>query len=250
MQSRKGVVLAAITAGGLALTGCIQQPPPPGLPAQKSIQPGAAVCPVGGPLDDGTCAQYSTLNFVFEGQDGALYIGASAHNFGAVGDRATIRGEPSPFGTVVFDDDTIDFLHPGDPPNPDGTDFALIRIDPAREQDVQPAVRFFGGPTGVAQPAETSVGDVISAYGQGRPDLSTPTGPRTGYLLDDSDRVFSSTVPESGGDSGMPYVHAATGKALGVNAICLCGGGPGAYPTVGRILNRLAVAGFGVQLAT
>src|SRR5687768_6246690 len=65
------------------------------LPGEKPIQPGAPVCTVGGPLDDGACGEWSTLNFVFTDQDGTSYIGGSAHNFAAVGDRATIRGEPS-----------------------------------------------------------------------------------------------------------------------------------------------------------
>lgn len=232
--------------GALALSATPVSSVP--LPAEEPIQPGAPVCLVGGPLDDGACGAWSTLNFVFTDKKGALYIGASAHNFGAVGDRARIRGEPSSFGTVVFDDDTVDFLHPGDPPNVNGTDFALIRIDKRRQKDVQPSVRVFGGPTGVARPSGTRLGDAISAFGQGRPDLEHPKGPRTGRLLADSNRVFSSTVPEFAGDSGMPYVHAPTGRALGVNAICLCEGGPGAYPTVGRILDRLADAGFRLQL--
>ena len=211
------------------------------------IQPGGAVCPAGGPLDDGSCAQWSTLNFVFADRQGRLYIGASAHNFAGVGDRALVRGDGDAFGTVVFDDDSVDFLHPGDPPNPTGTDFALIRIDRNRYGDVDPGVAHFGGPTGVADPVTTATGDVVVAFGQGRPDLTTPTGPRSGMLLADNGRAFSSTVPESGGDSGMPYLHAATGTALGVNAICVCGG-PGLYPTVAHLLERLASNGFNLRL--
>jgi hypothetical protein len=219
-------------------------------PSKGPIQPGAPVCTVGAPLDDGSCSEWSTLNFVFEDGRGSRFIGAAAHNFAGVGDRATLRGESEAFGTVVVDDDSVDFLHPGDPINPMGTDFALILIDRRRERDVAPAVLRFGGPTGYTSGEDTATGDVIEAYGQGRPDLRNPTGPRSGILVADSERVFSSTVPESGGDSGMPYLHAVTGRALGVNAICLCGGGPGAYPTVGYLLARLAELGHDLTLVT
>lgn len=233
--------LAAAAAGADASTGA--------LPKEKPIQPGAPVCTVGGPLDDGSCGEYSTLNFVFKGKHGRLYIGAVAHNFAAVGDPATIRGEAHPFGRVVVDDDSIDFLHPGDPVNPNGSDFALIRINRHWYGNVQPSVRFFGGPTGYTTAADTATGDAINAFGQGRPDLMNPTGPRSGQLVADSQRAFSSSVPESGGDSGMPYVHAPTGKALGVNANCFCGlGAPGLYPTVEFILKRLKVLGVQVKL--
>lgn len=216
-------------------------------PKKKPIQPGAPVCTAGGPLDDGACSEYSTLNFVFRGNH-RLYIGAVAHNFAGAGDRAMIRGETRHFGRVVVDDDSVDFLHPGDAPDPNGSDFALIRIRRGRHGDVQPSVRTFGGPTGYTTAVETETADAINAYGQGRPDLSNPTGPRSGQLVADSHRAFSSTVSESGGDSGMPYVHAETGKALGVNANCMCGFEPGLYPTVEYILERLDALGFRLKL--
>lgn len=108
----------------------------------------------------------------------------------------------------------------------------------------------FEGPAGIAAPDETQRGDLIEAYGQGRPDFSNPTGPRTGELVADSADVFTSTVPESAGDSGMPYLHAESHTALGVNAICVCGGGPGAYPTVDYLLRRLRGSGFLLKLVT
>lgn len=242
---RRGLLAATLVLGA-GLTQAIHPAQAPA--AGKPIQPGAAVCLVGGPLDDGACGQFSTLNFVFKDRAGRRYIGAAAHNFAAVRDRATIRGDAAPFGRVVVDDDSVDFLHPGDPPNPQGTDFALVRIRHSRAVDIRPRVRSFGGPTGYTTPRETAFGDTINAFGQGRPDLMNPTGPRSGQLLFDSHRAFASTVPESGGDSGMPYVHAKTGKALGVNAICGCGVEPGLYPTVRYLLERMKAFGFRLKL--
>src|SRR5688572_13956411 len=130
---RRLAVWSALVAG---LATIVWPAEAPAARRLRPIQPGAAVCPVSGPLDDGTCSQWATLNFVFTDGKGTLYIGSVAHNFGGEGERATIRGESRSFGTVVLDDDSVDFLHPGDVPSVEGTDFALIRIDRNRYGDV------------------------------------------------------------------------------------------------------------------
>jgi hypothetical protein len=224
----------------------------------KPIQPGGPVCGVDEVTDAVSVVAVPcrplTLNFVFVDGDGLLYIGSAAHGFAAEGDRVRLPGETRPFGTVVFDSDSADFGHPGSPPDDDLLDFALIKIDRNRYRDVEPRVRGVGGPTGVADAEETVPGAPLVAYGNGGEGAPSPVplvepkaGARAGNLVDDGPTAFLSTVEETGGDSGMPYLYKETGEALGVNANCACGT-TGSYPTVRYVLERLADARFHVRL--
>jgi len=71
----------------------------------------------------------------------------------------------------------------------------------------------------------------------------------TAPVANDSSTAFSSTVSEAGGDSGMPYVH-ESGKALGINATCVCGANAGYYPTVDYLLRYLTNHRFHLRLLT
>lgn len=225
----------------------------------KPIQPGGAVCPVeefiSELLNQNECTEAGTLNFVFKDDAGELYIGSAAHVFSGVGNKARVPGEADAFGKVVVDIDSVDVAHPGAPPDPDALDFALIRIDRERYSDVEPRVRHWGGPTGHTTASETDALRPVVAYGNGGASETREgdAGPRgengDAVLVADSSQAFSSTVAEIGGDSGMPYLYAPTGKALGVNGNCPCGG-PGYYPTVEHLLERLAALGWRLTLVT
>lgn len=222
---------------------------------ERPIQPGGAACAVEEftteLLDTNSCTYAGTLNFVFRDDEGELYIGGSAHAFSGERNKARVPGERDAFGKVVFESDSLDPAHPGSTTDADALDFALIRIDEDRYPDVDPRVRYWGGPTGYTTADETHALRAVVAYGNGGKSETSEgnAGPREGHLLADSPQAFTSTVNEVGGDSGMPYVYAPTGEALGVNANCACGG-LGYYPTVEYLLDRLAEHGWRLTVVT
>lgn len=224
--------------------------------ADAPIQPGAAMCAVDDVVSRvaalPACDVQGTLSYVFRGAGGALFIGTAAHNVpdGTVDvfvpPCAACRGlDGQPFGRVVFQSDSVDVGHPDDLAERDLLDFALIEVRRSWHHLVEPRVRHWGGPVGVVLAPEASTGDAAVAYGNG-----APAGPRApGQVVAASQTAFSTTVAEVGGDSGMPYLHASSGKALGVNGNCPCGAA-GYYPTVQHVLDRLAAHGFDLTLVT
>lgn len=222
----------------------------------KPIQPGGGVCAVeeftSKLLDADSCSHAATLNFVFQDDEGELYIGSVAHNFSGERNKARVPGEEDAFGKVVFDSDSADFAHPGSTPDGDALDFALIRIDEERYTDVEPRVRYWGGPTGHTKERDTEAPASVVAYSNHAAEIVPTEGDpkvREGQFVADSPEAFTSTVIEEGGDSGMPYLYGPTGLALGVNANCACGG-LGYYPTVEYLLARLATHGWQLSVVT
>ena len=114
-----------------------------------------------------------TMAFVFRDSIGRLYIGTTGESacIGKVGSRAYDEHGVA-FGTAVFRE-----YHP-----PAGS-FGLIMIDPARYHDVSPAVRHWGGPTGVAPPTRAAKGDLVLFTGHGFVEGDVPVvRPRPGIL--------------------------------------------------------------------
>lgn len=229
------------------------------------IQPGAPVCGVDGLgaalAERPACSAEGTLSFVFKDTDGALYIGTAAHGFSAATTQVYVRTcggcplEHEPFGDIAFSSDSLDpeHLEAGDADTA-FLDFALIKIRRPWYKHVEPRVRYWGGPTGLVRYPEAIIGDTAVAYGNGS-DRTVNTcqatatgagsaaapGPRgPGEIISTSPTAFSSTVCEVAGDSGMPYLHGASGKAVAVNGNCLCGAG--IYPTVEYVLDRIQKA--------
>lgn len=197
-------------------------------PPIKPIQPGGVVnTPVG----------QCTLNFVFAG-GGNTYIGTAGH-CASVGDR--VSGSAGFFGTVVFDEDGV-------------TDFALIQVDAAKVGSVSPAVRQWGGPTGVASTTTAAVGDEVVLYGFGIGFSATAqTRPREGVLLSYNGVEYRADTGAVNGDSGAPLLDLDDGTAVGIISHFDFVGVPPTTdegPTMQRIQARLAAAGFGVALQT
>lgn len=212
------------TLGLLVLLATIGGPPTRA--ADTAIQPGAQI----------TAPAGCTMNFVFHAvaDPTVLYIGTAGHCVGGVGDRVSSR--EGPFGTVVFK-----VLNGHD-------DFTLIEIDPDRRADVNPAVRRWGGPSGVTTADTTRVGDLTLQYGYGIVYGSTePTRSRAGVLWNDNDQEYHAEHPAIFGDSGGPVLH-GSGRALGITATI--GGHLMNGPTVERVLNLLAAKGIHVALVT
>lgn len=215
-------------------------------PAEAShfspIQPGARIYP-----------SRCTFNVVWSDASGALYIGAAAHCV-SLGQRVS-GVDVGEIGTVVYDNGTSGDSRPW-------MDYALIRIDEDKYDLVDPALRFWGGPTGIQ---DTFVpGTPVLQYGHGLVISYTEfTRPREGVLetvfgydgFGNEGRLegwYLASFPALGGDSGS-LVLTADGKALGV-AIGLAPtwGQPGIVngPTFLLIQEVLAMDGFDLELVT
>ncbi len=71
-----------------------------------------------------------------------------------------------------------------------------------------------------------------------------PAQAQAGRLINHNPNNFNTTLQSrelaGHGASGSPYVHAKTGKALGVNANCLCGTDVFGYATLDYVLRRFS----------
>lgn len=184
--------------------------------AQTQIQPGARIStPIG------SC----TTNFVFTNSAGRLFIGTAGH-CAEVGDRIE-SANGTEFGTVVTSENNYPV-----------SDFALILIDTEDEHLVSPAMRYWGGPTGMTSRADVAQGDQILSYGYGIGFGTTEqTRRRAGLLWTYGPQAYSAFIAGTPGDSGGPIVHAASGKALGVIDV-LKAGSPQGGTTIENVLAR------------
>jgi hypothetical protein len=178
-----------------------------------------------------------TANFIFQsGSD--VFIGQAAHCSGTGGSTETngcdsgslplgtaveITGASRP-GTMVYNS-WIAMQNAGET-NADacaGNDFALVKIDPADVDKVNPSVPFWGGPTGIAN--STALGEKVLSYGNSslRGGI-TVLSPKEGISLGSADSnggwthpVYTVT-PGIPGDSGSGFFN-KTGKAFGVLSV-------------------------------
>lgn len=215
------VVYENATAGDVAGEG----PADPGWPPvdEAAVRPGSKI--VGG-----SC----TASFVFSTPDNrSLYVGTNSHcvDNRTIGETVEIangraRGALAycAWGAMDGTDTCTDredlrsdptSLDPSREPGDLKHDFALVRIEPAFRDEVHPAMREFGGPTGLAGPP--SVGDPVLTYGNsGARDASDELKPREGFVRE-ADAWWTRAhfvVPPVPGDSGSP-VTTGDGRALG-----------------------------------
>ncbi len=138
-----------------------------------------------------------------------------------------------------------------------GDDWALIEIAPDSHEYVDYSVRYWTGPTGVADPEDIRLDDTLCHYGAGTGwSLHAETKPRCGqlngarYVEKGLGKFESYPMTASSGDSGSPMIHHETGQALGillsvepvqniVNSIDIC-----------TLIQRFSDHGFDVELAT
>lgn len=183
------------------------------------VRPGARVW-----IENGGC----TLNFVFRGTrsapdgspiDEGLFIGTAGHCIPEFdGEQTWAPGE----GPVARDSDDKRFGEVAygviiDPPDVEkNLDFALIRVDEAREKEVNPSLCHFGGPAGLS--ADWELGDVVHHFGQGLGYENTVQG-RSGVLAAGEAEADWSAITFAGaalfGDSGSALIE-ADGDALAV----------------------------------
>jgi hypothetical protein len=171
-----------------------------------------------------------TSNFVFtQGSD--VYVGQAAHCSGTggatetngcdsgslpVGTPVEVDGASRP-GTMVYNS-WLTMQARGET-NADAceyNDFALVRIDAADVDQVNPSVPGFGGPTGVGEAANGS-----TVYSYGNSSLRggvTQLSPKQGIVATTEGNAWSRTVytvtPGVPGDSGSGFMN-STGAAFG-----------------------------------
>lgn len=185
-----------------------------------------------------------TLNFVFEDAGGDLYIGTAGHCVDEEGQQVHVDGIADAIGEVAWRDywDINDI------------DIALVDIYDAKEDLVDPSVRYWGGPTGVAAQDETGPGTSVIHYGYGIGyGASETTRPRAGALVTQDEKAYCADTPVIYGDSGSP-VMTGDGQALGIVARL------GVYclpqttlegPTVPRIIDQAKIQkGLDLSLVT
>ena len=234
----------AITAAaiGLAVPASARAADPIVTPLAR-IQPGA-------PLTDPSqypdnTFPYSfhrcTMGFILADARNALYMVTAGHCVTRKGAR-TYDENGGAVGTVVFRYQS-------------GTDdMALVKIDRARYLDVNPSVRDWGGPTGVATPATAKPLDQVRFSGFSFVLGDIPyTRARTGVLIKQDTVHYMAETSASEGDSGGPFIDTRTGEAIGiVRDFGLTDTPPVTDdgPTMQRILMLLARAGFHLRLLT
>ena len=173
-----------------------------------------------------------TANFVFT--DGAdVYLGYAAHcaGLGGATDTNGCDAGSLPLGTPVEIDGasrngtlaysswlTMQQVGETDADTCAYNDFALVRIDPADHDKINPSVPFWGGPTRVA--STTSFGEDVYSYGNSSLRLGlSPLSPKQGTSLGASASGWTHSVytvtPGIPGDSGSGFL-ASDGGAVGV----------------------------------
>ncbi len=154
-------------------------------------------------------------------------------------------------GTVVFDSDGPLPLTPGVTFNGGGVDFSLILLDPGVNLIANPQEISLQGPTGYLNCADLVAGDLIGFYGHAVIYAAVALESRYGAVVrcTASDSKADIGMPIYGGDSGGPFLHLDSGKAIGHASSGV--GFYAAVPTMDYVFRELAAAGFGnVSLAT
>ncbi|MGH3898417.1 MAG: serine protease [Pseudonocardiaceae bacterium] len=192
--------------------------------AQAAVHPGVMT-----DTEGGQC----TANFVFFNATD-VFLGQAAHCAGTgaatetsgctsgskpLGTPVAIEGASKP-GTLVYSSwITMSERKEQDTNACAFNDLALVKIDPADLDKVNPSVPFFGGPTGISTDS-LSFGDRVLTYGnsplrRGITELSPKTGISAGDEGDGWSHNCYTVSPGIPGDSGSAFLS-NDGKALGV----------------------------------
>lgn len=202
-----------------------------GLPAASAAWAPAGSATVHPGVQTFTQGGQCTANFVF--QNGSeVYIGQAAHCSGTgeatdtngcqagtlpIGTQVEVSGASQP-GSIAYSSwNTMQAKGESDANACAYNDFALIRINPADVDKVNPSVPGFGGPTGLG--AAGSTGATVYSWGnsslrQGIRQLS----PKQGIVLNSAGGGWSHNVytltPGIPGDSGSGFLN-RSGQAFG-----------------------------------
>jgi hypothetical protein len=220
---RLAVLVAATLVASLAVASTVGAQPTWAPADSADIRPGSMTF-----TDGAQC----TSNFVFYDASN-VYIGQAAHCSGTDGSTATngcesgslprgteveIEGASQP-GTMVYNSWlTMQEAGESDENTCDYNDFALVQVDPADVDEVNPTIPFFGGPTGTTD--STSQGETVYSCGNSSLRLGAdPLKPKEGKSLGQSGGGWNHQVytftPGIPGDSGSAFIN-ADGEAFGV----------------------------------
>jgi len=209
-----------------------------------------------------------TSNFVFFDAADNVYLGQAAHCSGTgapiatngcdseslpLGTKVEIEGAEQP-GTLVYnswlamqeagetDFDTCQF-----------NDFALVQLDPADTDEVNPTIPVLGGPTGIE--GTTTLGEKVSSYGNSSLrqsiDLLKPkTGTSLGQTISGWSHNVLTVTPGLPGDSGSGFID-RQGRAFGTLSTLqfLPLAGSNGVSDLTRGLDYMRSSGFDAELA-
>lgn len=227
MRSRSRVAALATTAclaAGLAVGATTASAAPTWAPADTAtVHPGVQTYTEGAQC---------TANFVFTDAT-EVYIGQAAHCSGTGGSTETngcdagslpvgtpveVDGASRP-GTMVYNSWlTMQQVGERDEDTCAYNDFALIKLDPADHDLVNPSIPFWGGPTGIGD--ATDALERVYSYGNSSLRLGiTALSPKTGTSLGTTASGWNHPVytvsPGIPGDSGSAFLD-SEGNAIGV----------------------------------
>lgn len=154
-------------------------------------------------------------------------------------------------GTVIFDSDGPIPLASGVNEAGGGVDFSLVLLDHGVNLIANPQEISLQGPTGYLSCNDLVTGDQTGFYGHGVIFGVAGLESRVGAVVscDTSSNIANIGMPIYGGDSGGPFLHVESGKAIGHGSAGL--GALVVVPTMDYVFRELAAAGFGnVALAT
>jgi len=222
-KGKKAAVVAAAVAGALLVAGPAAAAPTWAPAASAPIHPGVQTI-----TDGGQC----TANFVFYDAT-SIYIGQAAHCSGTDGNTATngceagslplgtpveVGGASRP-GTLVYNSwITMQALGETDADTCQFNDLALVRLDPADQDDVNPSIPFWGGPTGITDTVPAT--SKVLSYGNsslrgGITQLSPKEGVSLGQDSGGWNHSVLTVTPGIPGDSGSAFID-KQGRAFGV----------------------------------
>ena len=179
--------------------------------------------------DSGQC----TANFVYTDASDAIYIGQAAHCTSTggstdtdgclagslpLGSPVTVDGASKP-GTLAYNSWlTMQANGETDPDTCAFNDLALIKLDPADYDKVNPSMPFWGGPTALRTDG-LALGDKVLSYGNSSLRLGiTQLSPKEGSSIGDAGNGWShelyTVTPGIPGDSGSGFID-GEGKAFG-----------------------------------
>jgi hypothetical protein len=260
MQSR------LLSALALALCACAVGAAPASAAPSWAPASSAAIHPGVQTFTDGA---QCTANFVFYDATN-VYLGQAAHcsGTGTATDTDGCTSASLPLGTAV----DIGGSRPGtlvynswltmqshgesDADTCAYNDLALVKVDPADVDDVNPSIPFWGGPTGLDTNG-TATGDTVLSFGNSELRGGvTQLSPKQGKSLGDDGNGWTHTVytvtPGIPGDSGSAFLN-AQGQALGVLstvAIAPLAGSNGVGDVAKELAYLNSTGGFSVTLAT
>ncbi len=238
MASRTRSVLAGL-GGAVLATAAVGAPVAPAQGAAWAPADTATIHPGVQMYTDGA---QCTGNFVFTDGAGDVYVGYAAHCAGTGGATETNGCDAGslPLGTkvdfveggsLVSDGDTVGtgtLVYSSWPAMQqagttdtnacDYNDFALVKVDAAYVDDVNPSIPFWGGPVGIDTDG-SQAGETVYSYGSSSLRAGVELlSPKQGTSLGTSGEGWSYSVytatPGVPGDSGSAFLD-SDGNALG-----------------------------------